>query len=855
MRLLGRSMLLLLAAPLLLAGAVALGLAYAPEQPLLGPGLGLVRSAAEAVAAAAGDDWRELPARVEAQLRAPLCRFGLPVLGLVLFVYALLPGGTREPKPAPEADLRTARISPRSAKKARKDAAVQARRGNPAAAAEICFDHGELDKAARYYVEAGDCERAAEIHLSQKQFREAAELYGKAGRHGAAGTILAEHGEFRGAAEAYVQAGNQSVAAEMFEKAGEFARAADCYAESGFPRQAAQAYVKCKQWEKAARCLEDLILEQSSSATRREGDLAKLARMAGDLYLRAGRGDRAQVVLEKGGCHAEAAERALANGQAERAAELFLKARDPQRAAAVLRSLGRLEAAARTLAEYHRDRGEDVEAARHFEEAGDFVAAGDLYRLLENFPRAGECYERQGEHAQAAEMFQLAGDRERAAANFERAGSFTEAAECHALGGDDRREAELLTRAGAHLRAGQIHREKGRDDDAIAVLQLVEPSSPEFAPASALLGQIFRERGMYNLAVKKLRQALGASELARDNASAFYTLANVYEECGQARDAVELYEKILAFDYHYEDVSQRLAKARELAESQDAEARSAAEAARLSATGSASGSAAPSRYKVIGKLGRGGMGIVYKAEDSVLERVVAFKVLPETLKENPQALKNFLREAKSAARLNHPNIVTVYDAGEQDGYYYIAMEYVDGNTLKEIIKQKGRLSAPGVAHLAAQICDGLAFAHDKQVVHRDIKTANIMWTRDRKTKIMDFGLAKVVEEVRNHTTVVSGTPYYMSPEQTLGKNVDHRTDLYSLGVSMFEMATATLPFRDGNLPYHHVHTPPPDPREQSPELPEVLARVILRCLEKNPEARYASAREVAEELRAGMSRS
>jgi serine/threonine-protein kinase len=228
---------------------------------------------------------------------------------------------------------------------------------------------------------------------------------------------------------------------------------------------------------------------------------------------------------------------------------------------------------------------------------------------------------------------------------------------------------------------------------------------------------------------------------------------------------------------------------------------------------------------------------------------VAFKVLPETLQENPQALKNFLREAKSAARLNHPNIVTVYDAGEQDGAYYIAMEYVDGKTLKDIIKRRGKIAPNGVIHVLGQMSEALAYAHENKIVHRDIKTANTMWTREKKAKIMDFGLAKAIEEVRGHTTVVSGTPYYMSPEQTLGKNVDHRTDIYSLGVTAFELATGVLPFREGNLPYHHVHTPPPDPREVNPELPAGLAAIINRCLQKDPDQRYQSTREILAELR------
>jgi serine/threonine-protein kinase len=243
------------------------------------------------------------------------------------------------------------------------------------------------------------------------------------------------------------------------------------------------------------------------------------------------------------------------------------------------------------------------------------------------------------------------------------------------------------------------------------------------------------------------------------------------------------------------------------------------------------------------------MGIVYKARDTVLDRVVAYKVLPDALKENPQALKNFLREAKSAAQLNHPNIVTVYDAGEQDGRYYIAMEYVDGTTLKEILRRRRVIATGGLLQLLLQLCEALAYAHDKKIVHRDVKTANAMWTRDRKAKIMDFGLAKIVEEVRNHTTLVSGTPYYMSPEQTLGHNVDHRTDIYSLGVMAFELATGTLPFREGNVPYHHVHTPAPDPREANPDLPEPIAAIILRCLQKEPAERFESTREIIVKLR------
>ena len=146
------------------------------------------------------------------------------------------------------------------------------------------------------------------------------------------------------------------------------------------------------------------------------------------------------------------------------------------------------------------------------------------------------------------------------------------------------------------------------------------------------------------------------------------------------------------------------------------------------------------------------------------------------------------------------------------------------------------------------MAQALRHAHGHEVLHRDLKPSNVLLPRDGRLRVVDFGLAKVVEEVRNHTTAVAGTPYYMSPEQTLGKNIDHRTDIYSLGVALFEMAAGIVPFKEGNIPYHHVHTPPPNVLEVSPDLPKPLAAIIHKCLEKDPRRRYASAGELADDL-------
>jgi tetratricopeptide (TPR) repeat protein len=851
LRRLGRGLTIGAAVLWLAAGAVALALAYAPEHAATGIARRIVKQAATVASAveALGLD-EDFPMTVDAFLHGAIARFGLAPAGLLLLIAALLPGrraegGEEEAAPRderPKADARALR-------KARRQGAVLAKRGNALDAAEYCFASGLLEEAASYFIEGGEFVRAAEIRHDQNRFIECAELYLKGRKFDSAGRIFSQQGEHKRAAEAYLEAGNKSVAAEMFEKAGDFRRAGDCYAQTDFARHAAKAYVKCGEWKKAAECLDQVIVEESSGAAAsdpaRQAETRKLVRMAGDLYGRAGLHAKAQAIYERGGLWTAAAELALQHGRKEQAAALFQKGGEAPRAAQVLADLGQTVEASRLLAEHHRDKGNDAEAARHFEEAGEHLAAGDLYRLLEQYEKAGECFEKLGEFAQAAEMFTSAGDRQRAAQNFERAGRFAEAAESLAQAGETGREAELLARAGQNLRAGEIHLAQGREEDAITVLQEITPEHADFAKASALLGEIFRKHGKLSLAIKKLTHAIGSASVSRDNVQAFHSLATVYEANQELQEAADLYEKILAFDYHHGDVGERLegvrAKLAKQAEEQKAAAQSGAQLGASQKEG---------RYKIVGKLGRGGMGVVYKAQDTVLDRMVAFKVLPETLKENPQALKNFLREAKSAAQLNHPNIVTVYDAGEQDGAYYIAMEYVDGHTLKEIIKHRGRISPGGIVHVLTQMCEALAYAHESKIVHRDVKTANAMWTKDKKAKIMDFGLAKAVEEMRNHTTVVSGTPYYMSPEQTLGKNVDHRTDIYSLGVSIFEMATGTLPFREGNLPYHHVHTPPPDPRELQPDLPPLLCAIIARCLEKDPANRYASTREILAELSA-----
>lgn len=798
----------------------------------------------------------------ESFLRFVLLPGGLVLLGFSVGLIGRSDGDVTPRKKQKDGDEEAAeepteaRADKRAAKKILKQAKALKKAGEPLEAADLLWSNDLLDEAAEIFIEVGEFVRAAEIRHDQNRFVESAELHLEGENYEAAGSIFGQQEEWARAADCYLKCDHKSVAAEMYEKAGQYREAAECYRETDFLRHAAAMYVKCKEWMPAATALEQVFVDEGGNAgldPKKAADMEKLVRQAGKLYLKADEPDKALAIFVRGGCSAEAGEVSALLGDHESAAAHYRQAGLVDKAAESLRTAGQGEEAARLLGQHLRDAGQNAEAAALLEEAGDLLEAGDLYRSLEDYANAARCYEAQNGFAAAAEMHQLAGDRERAGAAYEQAGRFTEAAECYALAGQPAREAALLEKAGDFLRAGEGFHREGMDEEAIGVLQKIQQEDPDFAPAAAILGDLFAARGQTSLAITKLQQAIGDTELTRESVDGYYKLASLYHEDGKSREALEIFEKVMAFDYHFRDVEEKLAEVRAVVrEDEPVGAMTDAGGDRPGTDRTPNTRADDGRYQIVGELGRGGMGIVYKVQDTVLDRLVAFKVLPQALTENTQAIQNFMREAQAAAKLNHPNIVTVYDTGEQAGRYYIAMEYVEGTTLKEILRRRGAISPSGILHVLMQISEALAYAHEKKVVHRDIKPANAMWTRDKKAKLMDFGLAKVVEEARNHTTVVAGTPYYMSPEQTLGKNIDHRTDIYSLGVSLFEMATGTVPFKEGNIPYHHVHTAPPRIQDLRPDLPDTLSAIVERCLEKDPANRYQSAREILAEVRSSL---
>ena len=262
------------------------------------------------------------------------------------------------------------------------------------------------------------------------------------------------------------------------------------------------------------------------------------------------------------------------------------------------------------------------------------------------------------------------------------------------------------------------------------------------------------------------------------------------------------------------------------------------------------------RYEVVAELGKGAMGVVYRANDPMLNRMVAIKTI-NTEEAGHEGMAEyearFYTEAKAAGGLNHPNIIIIYDIGKSGHLVYMAMEYIEGKELREMLADGKPLAVAQAVDIAAQVGEGLAYAHQHQVVHRDIKPANIMITPDARAKIADFGIARMrSSETRTQTGVILGSPKYISPEQVVGKRADHRSDIFSLGVILYECITGSTPFNGEGLSalmYQITNHDPSPPSASNPQVPVMLDYIIAKVLAKSPEARYQSAADFANDLR------
>ncbi|MEP6790937.1 MAG: serine/threonine-protein kinase, partial [Ramlibacter sp.] len=378
----------------------------------------------------------------------------------------------------------------------------------------------------------------------------------------------------------------------------------------------------------------------------------------------------------------------------------------------------------------------------------------------------------------------------------------------------------------------------------------------ESAETNRMMGLALQGQGQLDMSFDRFRR-VPMSDAVMDN---LYNLALDFERKRQFNKAQAVYEHMAAWNKGYKDLQTKLNRAKNLSETVILGGGSSHPGGTMLLDGGAVEKPMLGRYQVEKELGKGAMGVVYLGKDPKIGRVVAIKTMALSQEfegeELTDARERFFREAETAGRLQHQNIVTIFDAGEEHDLAYIAMEFLKGKDLVDFCKDGHLLAVPKVLSIVARVAEALAYAHKQNVVHRDIKPANIMYEVDSDTvKVTDFGIARITDSSKTKTGLVLGTPSFMSPEQIAGKKVDGRSDLYSLGVMLFQMLTGVLPFRGDSmaeLMYKIANAEAPEIRIVRKDLSERLANIVALSLAKRPETRYQDGEQFAADLRTAI---
>jgi serine/threonine-protein kinase len=381
-----------------------------------------------------------------------------------------------------------------------------------------------------------------------------------------------------------------------------------------------------------------------------------------------------------------------------------------------------------------------------------------------------------------------------------------------------------------------------------------EKADTESAESNRMLGLAFQQQGQLDMAFDKFRKAPLNDEVMEN----LYSLALDFERRRQFNKAESCFRYMATYDPKFRDIQERLNRAKTLSETIILGGSSSARTnAGTMIMGGAQEKPMLGRYQIEKELGKGAMGVVYGGKDPKIGRVVAIKTMALSdefeADELKEAKERFFREAETAGRLTHPNIVTIYDAGEEHDLCYIAMEFLKGKDLTPFTKQPNLLPPEKVLSIVERVADALGYAHTMGIVHRDIKPANIMYEPESDTaKVTDFGIARITDSSRTKTGMVLGTPSYMSPEQLAGKRIDGRSDLFSLGVTLYQMLSGRLPFEGESmtqLMFAIANTAHPPIRQYNAALPEWIDAVIDRALAKDFEKRFQTGVEFAEAIR------
>lgn len=641
--------------------------------------------------------------------------------------------------------------------------------------------------------------------------REAADAFRKAG-------------DLKQAALELAKTGKEMAAARLLEKSGEYAQAAKLYGKNGKYRKAIRALKKIGdlpgmgvsylRWGKYAQGVDAFLEYFSATADPQEKQVLAAEQCYLALEL-----EKAKKAVSRDKINAiqlDMARRFDAARRDEIAAPLYERSSDPGHAGEVYLRMGHLEKAAQCLQEAGRTREACEIRGRYHESKGQWKEAGAAYESCGLFLRAGDC--------------------------FSKASEAMAAAQCYRNGGE-------------FFGAGFALAYARNWEQAIPLLQQVKEDSPRYNESRALLGRCFYEMKDYAHCAAALDNHLTGARITKANIEYFWMLALAYEQMGELEKSRSVLQKIRTVDVAYRDISQRLSSIESRISIMGSGMMTQAATIRTAPAGVSDGvsqmieKSLGNRYAIERELGRGGMGVVYLARDTQLDRPVALKFLGSMVDDSDEFKQRFVREAKAAAKVTHPNIVSIYDIGAQEGSAYIAMEYVEGASLSRYVLAKGRLPIRESVNIMLQVCSALDAIHQAQIVHRDIKPDNVLIGRGGLVKLMDFGLAKMENARLTAPGCIMGTPAYMSPEQVRGLDVDVRSDIYSLGLVFYELLTGKVAFEGANVINRQLTEMPPRPCAVAGDVPEALDSMVMRCIAKKPEERFASVQELTVALR------
>jgi tetratricopeptide (TPR) repeat protein len=697
--------------------------------------------------------------------------------------------------------------------------------------------------------------------------------------------------------QAALKEGNTYRAGRIALESGDWEQAARHFQKAGRDLDAARAYRKGEDWDRAAA-----LFEQGQ-------DFASAAAC----YKKLGNSHAQLRMLEAAKDWATAAPLVEQTGDLHRAAELWTLAGQPEQAAALYAKVGETQKAAHIRAKLAEDREQWSQAAALWTQAQDWPRALHAHEQAGETAAIPAILVRLGRHEEAAERYAAAGEHAEAAPLYEQLGAFRKAALHFQKAGATERAIQCLTLEGDKVAVVKLRAALGQQDEALRIALAVLPTDAAFVEAAQIAATLLLDRKDHRQAARILLQLLDAPLGVVERVAMGRKAAQLFLDLGDGASGRLVLDKLAAQlqpgtpdEAWARDMQLKLSRLPEprtqtqavvlpgrhpatvgptptptptvamaMAMAEHTETFDGDEVAqstlaypggkdpRTPLPGPSLGIPSPlhgwptgvpqalaARYADLERLGQGGNGVVFRATDRLLDRTVVLKFMIQGTMPSEMARRYFLREVKLAAGLNHPNIVHIYDMGNTDDVLWYAMEFVDGMTLTGYLIQGQPIrDQVFLISVLEQLCGALDYAHKQGLIHRDIKPDNVLVASDGTVKLLDFGLARVLDDGFGEQSVLAGTPYYMAPEQLDGSTVDHRADIYALGVVLFRMVTGRLPFSEGNVFVAHATEPVPDPRKLNPALPVGMVKVILRCMDKKPLDRYANCRQIAIDVR------